>query len=495
MKRNLFTRFFTLCASIILVSLTLFGVVLVALSANYFRLENMKTLERLTSQASAIVAENFEANFYRYVDARMLTTYFSILSPTSEPDIFLTNLEGRIVLCTDPMLKDRLLPQAVTDQAFGGGYRRVGRMEGMYEKVSYMVGVPVVSNGSVIGAVFAVSDTSSVFLLLKEVMRLFLLGASLVALISFAIIYFATQALVRPLGAMLQATRSFARGDFSARVPVEGDAEIEQLAMAFNNMAQSLATQEGTDRTFIANVSHELRTPMTTIGGFIDGILDGTIEPSQYEHYLRIVSTEVKRLSRLVVSMLNMSRIAAGEMPLHPIPVELHEIICRTVLGFEHTIEEKHIEIIGLDTEEKNYVQADPDLVHQILYNLIENAVKFTPVNGGIEISCAPDGKMILTSIKNTGQGISKEEIPRLFDRFYKGDRSRAMDTNGVGIGLHIVKSLVHLHGGDITVKSVEGEYAEFLFTLPAAPQKSGSALFRKTEKSRLPEPTESANE
>ncbi|HWP51897.1 MAG TPA: HAMP domain-containing sensor histidine kinase, partial [Clostridia bacterium] len=481
MKRNLFSRYFSLCASIILTSIVLLGVMLVTLSAQYFKEENLDSLKKKADQAARLVAINYQVNESRYIDAQVITTNFAILSTAAEADIFLTDVEGKTLICLDASgcsHKANIVDQAVMKVAAEGGYRGVTRLNGIYSGATYVVGVPVViavSDGTAnqtIGVVFAGASASEMSRFLKDVFRIFLIGAVLVIAVSFVVIYFTTEAMVRPLRAMLKATDSFAKGDFTVRVPVEGDEEIEQLAMAFNNMASSLATLESTRRSFIANVSHELKTPMTTIGGFIDGILDGTIPQEKYPHYLGVVSNEVKRLSRMVVSMLNISRIEAGEMQLRPQTVDVQEIILRTVLGFEQVLEQKHIDVVGLDAE-KVFAEADPDLVHQITYNLIENAVKFTPDRGVLSVEYKNEGKLLHIAIRNTGEGIPKEEIPRLFDRFYKSDRSRSIDTKGVGLGLHIVKSLVHLQGGTITVRSVEGEYTEFNFTLPTA-QKPG---------------------
>ncbi|MEG1044241.1 MAG: HAMP domain-containing sensor histidine kinase, partial [Oscillospiraceae bacterium] len=265
------------------------------------------------------------------------------------------------------------------------------------------------------------------------------------------------------------------------RVHVEGYDEIDRLAMAFNNMASSLATLESTRRSFIANVSHELKTPMTTISGFIDGILDGTIPPEKHNHYLHIVSDEVKRLSRLVRSMLNIARIEAGEMSINPSGFDVNDLICRTVFIFEQAIETKNLEIKGLDVD-KIMVEGDNDLIHQVVYNLIENAVKFVNQDGYIEFiyDTNREGGKTYIGIKNSGEGFSKEEMPKLFDRFYKTDKSRSLDKNGVGLGLHIVRSIINLHNSDIMVKSVKGEYCEFGFDLPAFSEKKGVSRFRK---------------
>ena len=250
-----------------------------------------------------------------------------------------------------------------------------------------------------------------------------------------------------------------------------------QLAMALNNMAQSLSTTENARRSFTANVSHELKTPMTTISGFVDGILDGTIPPEQERHYLTIVSGETKRMSRLVRTMLNLSRIEAGEMEIKHSKFNIVETICQALFLFETQIEEKNLDVRGLD-HDKVMVDADPDLVHQVVYNLIENAVKFVNEGGYLEFGFSSDVKNTYISVKNSGAGLSKEEIPKIFDRFYKTDRSRGLDKNGVGLGLYIVRSIVSLHGGEIIVRSNEGEFVEFVFSLPHS---RSSAKFKKS--------------
>ena len=207
-------------------------------------------------------------------------------------------------------------------------------------------------------------------------------------------------------------TQSFAKGDFSVRVTVERYDEIGKLAMAFNNMATNLASQETMRRAFVANVSHELKTPMTTIAGFIDGILDGTIPPEKRDKYLGIVSQEVKRLSRLVRSMLGIARIEAGEMKLVRTDFDINDIVCQTVFTFEQQIEQKRLEVRGLDAG-KFMVNADVDLVHQVVYNLVENAVKFADEGGYIEANYTQEDGRVFVGIRNSGEGLSKEEMPK----------------------------------------------------------------------------------
>ena len=286
-------------------------------------------------------------------------------------------------------------------------------------------------------------------------------------MVSFCIVWLYSYSLVRPLRDMASAARSFGDGNFSRRVPITGDDEIGQLAIAFNNMASSLATSESVRRNFIANVSHELKTPMTTIAGFIDGILDGTIPQEKQRYYLQIVSDEVKRLSRLVRTMLDLSRIDSGELHLRPARFDITQTIFSALLSFERPIEEKRLEIRGLEDAESLFVDGDPDMIHQVMYNLIENAVKFTNEGGYIQIGVIDCENRTVVRVRNSGPGIPADEVSLIFDRFYKTDKSRSKDKTGMGLGLYIVRTIIRLHGGEITASSVENEYCQFEFWLP----------------------------
>jgi signal transduction histidine kinase len=206
---------------------------------------------------------------------------------------------------------------------------------------------------------------------------------------------------------------------------------------------------------------------MTSIGGFIDGILDGTISPEEEKKYLSIVSSEVKRLSRMVVSMLNISKIEAGEIQLSETKYDVSKQIFETLLSFEKTIDLKNIEIVGFEDMNGVIIEADKDLIQQVIYNLLDNAVKFTPQDGTITLSASSNSEGTRVAIRNSGAGVSEEEISRIFERFYKVDKSRSFDTKGVGLGLYIVKTIINMHEGEITASSKQGEYTEFAFEIP----------------------------
>lgn len=487
MRNSLFGKYFAICSSMMLLCIVTLGTVLTVGAAQYFTMDKYELLGKNASHAAQLTGGRLIKASNQYIISHDIVSGYRILSEAIGADIFLVDLSGKTILCTheDPCIHTTyLIPSHIMQAASKGQFREMGRLGGIYTDESYFtVSAPVLSkDGDVAGVVFASSSAKSLTVFLLLVLRVFGFSSLFFMLAALVIMYFVTKRLVSPLTDMVKATHSFSSGDFTIRVPVEGYDEIAQLAISFNNMASSLAMLESVRRSFMANVSHELKTPMTTIAGFIDGMLDGTIPPEKQKYYLQTVSNEVKRLSRVVLSMLNIARMEAGELSMQPVVVDINDIICRTVFTFERQIEEKRLEVRGLDGD-KMLVEADEDLIHQVVYNLVENAVKFASPGGYIEASYAAEGGIVYIGIKNSGDGISKDEISRVFDRFYKSDKSRSLDKNGVGLGLHIVRSIMNLHKGEVIVRSMDGEYCEFVFTLRAAGQKGRKQLAEKQNK------------
>ncbi|MBO5670610.1 MAG: HAMP domain-containing histidine kinase, partial [Clostridia bacterium] len=262
-------------------------------------------------------------------------------------------------------------------------------------------------------------------------------------------------------------------GEFDRRVTVYGNDEVAELSDAFNKMADSLAKNEQIRSEFIANISHELKTPMTTIAGFADGMLDGTIPPERREEYLQTIGSETRRLSRLVNKLLLTSRIDAGRQEIHPTRINICDIIGRCAIGLEKQIEEKGLDVELDFADDRVFVQADPDAVMQIMYNLIDNAQKYTDPGGKLRVSVAKKSGLCEISVYNTGCGIPLEDLPHVFDRFYKVDKSRGLAKDSFGLGLYIVRTLVNRHGQEIYARSSPGEYAEFTFALKLDKQKN----------------------
>lgn len=474
MRKNLFVKYFSICAAIILISITFLGMMLLLFSARYFGNEKQKTLSTLLDEAAALSERTYNAESNTFENGTTLRAGYTIMAGASDAVVFLCDANGKVLLCSEepPCIHTgATVSQSVMKQAWGGRVAEQGTLGGLYKDRYYTVSQTLkTDDGLVYGVLFASSSADTLTSYLQDVFTMFLVSAAAVLVFAFVVIYFVTLDMVRPLRQMSAAVKGFAKGDFSARIEATGTDEVSELSTAINNMAAGLSELETTRRSFTANVSHELKTPMTIIGGFVDGILDGTIDKEHERHYLTIVSGEVKRLSRLVTSMLAISRMEAGELTLTLQRVDITTLLARTVFSFEKRIEEKKLSVEGLDME-KCYVKADPDLIHQVVYNLVDNAVKFANVGGAISFSIRTDAGRAYISVRNTGDGIVKEEISRVFDRFYKTDRSRSMNKEGVGLGLYIVKNVVNMHGGEIIVKSQKGEYCEFVFSLETAKQ------------------------
>ena len=314
------------------------------------------------------------------------------------------------------------------------------------------------------------SPTASTQAVLERISDIFLFVSLLVVLACAALMIIFARQQSAPLRAMAKAAYDFGHGDLSARVKTDGKntEEVEELALAFNNMASSLQKSEYQRQEFVANVSHELKTPMTTISGYVDGILDGTIPDSRQEYYLQIVSDETKRLSRLVRSMLDISQLQKEqgipeEKKMH---FDLEEAMGQVLITFEKKINDKKLNVDVDLPEHPVYTIANRDYITQVIYNLIDNAVKFCPEGGTLGLKIKEGGNKVYVSISNEGQTIPPEELPLVFDRFHKLDKSRSQNRDGWGLGLYIVKTIVCSHGENISVTSRDGK-TEFTFTMP----------------------------
>ena len=261
---------------------------------------------------------------------------------------------------------------------------------------------------------------------------------------------------------------SCAKGSFENDPPDISSPELKPLGSAVALIADQLKNSDLKRNEFVTNVSHELKTPLTTINGFVTGIIDGTIAKEERKKYLVRTQSEVNRMNRLVTTMLNITRIQTGSLDLKCEKVNLSKLIVEIFFLFEMQIEEKKLDISGLDNGPV-FINGDENILFQILYNLIENAVKFTEEGGKIYISVYNENNFVYIKIKNSGKGISNQDIQKIFDRFYKTDTSRSNDITGIGLGLSIVKRLLNYNNGNITVVSIPNEHTEFTVTLPSS--------------------------
>ncbi len=501
MQKSLFKKYLRMTSLIILVSFLCLGTVLIVFISRYWNMERYDLLKNNAQGVSNIAAQSLidEKNNTFTIDGQRLNEFVEAFSENINACILVTDINGQVVMAHNGVkLKENtgegiaaldsvFIEQAVRTGEFSG----TSNLGGYFGEDYYVVGLPiVVTNESgintTIGTAFAASTLDFLTGFRAEIIKMFFLAAVAAFMVAFGVTWLYSYKMTRPLRLMCDATKSFAMGDFSVRVPVFSDDEVGELAKAFNQMAETLASSESMNRNFIANVSHELKTPMTTISGFIDGIIDGTIPKEKEKHYLGIVAQEVKRLSRLVKTMLDLSRIDSGKMQIHPARFDISNTIIVTLLSFEAKIEEKNIEIRGLEDSEPTFVDGDPDMIHQVLYNLTENAVKFTNEGGFIEIHTVETADRITVSVRNSGPGIPPDDAKMIFDRFFKTDKSRSKDKTGMGLGLYIVKTMVQLHGGEIRVESVENEYTTFEFWLPNTAPKDEKKKAAKPARSKV---------
>ncbi len=484
-RSSTFRKYFMSIFASVLIVLVVLGLSLLVFVANYWKDTNVELLTENVKILSDSASEYFELDSEsEYINdpTVMLAYSLSIVSNSINSDVYICDLDGNVILCKDIINTIKLeeskpycenhagmkVPKKIIDAAAKGNYQVAGEIPQLYDDFSLVAGEPITVNGNVIGVIIgAQPGLGSMAPFVISIFRMFLLSALFAFLVAFAAVYIVTYSITKPLRKMSQITKEYATGDFSQRIEVKGNNELAELGNAMNSMAQSLSALEYSRRSFVANVSHELKTPMTSIGGFIDGILDGTISPEEEEKYLKIVSNEVKRLARLVSSMLNLSKIEAGELSLNLKKVDISNLIFNTMLSFEQLINNKSIEITGLDTIDSIHVNIDEGLLTQVIYNLIDNAVKFTDNGGYIDVRAEQNSTVTTVTIRNSGAGVPPDEIERIFERFYKVDKSRGLDTKSTGLGLYIVKSIVEMHGGTVEASSELNKYTQFKFTLP----------------------------
>ena len=467
-----FSRNFTTAATILLLALSILGAA--------FQLQVNKYMEDSTitglQQDSAVIANLAAAySLDGKLTSKELLLNLDVISQVTDADVVICDQNGFIILCSDALSgcnhEGWQVNQEYLQMVYqNGSHTATGIIRNLYSDERFVVAAPIINADVPKGIVIASTPTATTNQILNRISNIFLTASVFVVLLAVLGVTAFARRESRPLRDMAKVANAFAHGNLKARVKLEDDysAEMEELALAFNNMALSLQKSEYQREEFVANVSHELKTPMTTISGYIDGILDGTIPPERRDHYLRIVSEETKRLSRLVRSMLDISQLQKEE----GIPEEkkmhfdLEECAGQVLITFEKKINDKNLEVDVDFPEHPVCTIANRDYITQVIYNLLDNAVKFCPEGGTLGLTIRESSNKAYVSISNTGDTIPANELPLVFDRFHKLDKSRSQNRDGWGLGLYIVKTIVCSHGEDISVSSKDGK-TEFTFTMP----------------------------
>lgn len=475
--KTTFSRTFFSFAVILLAALLLVGISFQLLARDYLVNQTLDRLKNNSSTVSQLASAYYTDNT---MSSRDFLVNLSVTAKVSQADVVICDASGRLVLCSDAPLGCEHQGLSITSREYlqkilqEEHFVSRGIINGLYEEARYIVSTTIrdSATNTVVGIVIVSTPMASTLAVLKRLADTYLSVSVLVVLAAVVVMTIYTRKSSNPLRDMAKTATAFGHGDLKARavVPPGAPEEIQNLALAFNNMARSLEKSEYQRKEFVANVSHELKTPMTTIGGYVDGILDGTIPAAQQNRYLQVVSDETKRLSRLVRSMLDISQLQEQGM----IPEEkktrfdVGECAGRVLIAFEGKILSKNLDVQVQLPEHPVFAYACEDYITQAIYNLVDNAVKFCPPEGTLSLQVWESGSKVYVSVSNDGPTIPAQELSLLFDRFHKLDKSRSESREGWGLGLYIVKTLICSHGEDISVSSENGK-TEFTFTLPVS--------------------------
>ncbi len=471
MLRSLFARLAATHLAVALVTLTTLGLLLGGLLQSFMFRERERTLIRYGRELAGLAARLPHSPMERYLTFLQLEAMERLV----DARIWIVAPDGTVVL--DSYGRP---PRAETGKALrvnaedmerimaGETVVRRGLFSG-FRGAMISVGIPIYADERPAGAIFLHAPVFGVQAALARIYHLFWLAALAASAVALGLSLWLSRRLARPLHEMSEAAQELARGRFDRRVAADGaDDEIGRLAASFNHMAAQLGNLERLRREFIANVSHELRSPLTSMRGFLQGVLDGTVPPGERERYLRLAFDETRRLSRLVNDLLDLAALEAGEVAFSMADVNVGEVLRRAAAKMEPQAAAKGL-TLRVEPGEAGTVRADPDRLEQVVINLLDNAVRFTPQGGTVTLAARQEAAMVEIAVSDTGQGIPPEDLDRIWERFYKGDRARTRAAGGTGLGLAIARELVERLGGTIAVQSRMGEGTTFTVTLPAA--------------------------
>ena len=472
--KSTFSRILTAVAIALLAALLLIGIFFQLLVRDYL---TDTAVDSLKADGEVLV----ELVQVAYSEApgtdRNFSVALTVATSVSGADAVICDDSGKLILCARSPFgcehQGLVVSKDFVEKVFrNGSATDTGVIQGLYPERRYVVALPILNRqtGDRMGIIIMSMPMEETIGVLRRISEIFVFVSILVVLLAVCLMTLFVRNQSKPLRVMAKAARAFGHGELTARVDIEGNytQEVEDLALAFNNMASSLQKSEYQRQEFVANVSHELKTPMTTIAGYVDGILDGTIPEEKGRQYLQVVSDETKRLNRLVRSMLDISQLQdqQGIPEEQKTRFDVEEALGQVLISFEQKIEAKKLQVQVDMPEHPVFTQANQDYITQVLYNLVDNGVKFCPEGGALTLSIREGSGKVYVSVANEGQTIPAEELPLVFDRFHKTDKSRSQNRDSWGLGLYIVKTIVSAHGENISVDSRDGK-TTFAFTLP----------------------------
>lgn len=466
MKKTLYLKF--LLAYLIF---GIFGLVILATFVPSMTMEHLirERANSLYSEAT-LIANTYARNLYNSeISLEAVKDQLDVLAVYLDSNIQIINPSGRLILDTDMPIdvENELIIEEFDPTVTGTSYYVIDNFFDVYPQDVLSVIAPITNNYMVKGYVVIHMDMSSINESCNGLLTISYITLIILFLLSLIILIFFTEIVYLPLRKITYATEQYATGNMHYEFSIDSEDEIGYLAACLSYMASEIARSEDDQKKFVANVSHDFRSPLTSIQGYLDAMLDGTIPPKLHEKYLNIVLNETQRLTKLTNGLLTLNNLNTKGMLLDITDFDINQVIRSTAASFEGTCLKKSIAIELVLTDDVMYVTADMSKIQQVLYNLIDNAIKFSHHNSVIKVETTERKNKIFISVKDTGIGIPKEDLKLIWDRFYKSDLSRGKDKKGTGLGLSITREIIHSHNEHINVISTPGEGSEFIFSLP----------------------------
>ncbi|MCR5654113.1 MAG: HAMP domain-containing protein [Lachnospiraceae bacterium] len=466
-----------------------FGFVAVATFSSNLTLEHETrvTAERLYKEAS-LISSTYASDLYNNaITVESMYKELKTLSVYLDASIWIVNPSGTVLVnsLTPPDLNHPEMIEGFDPSITSSSYYVINDFFGEFSEDMLGVYSPIVSNYTTKGYVIIHQSYSDLRSRSDKYLSITYITLIVLLFLSLIILLFFTEVFYIPLRKIITATEQYAAGNYHYEFSVDSQDEMGYLSATLNYMAGEIAASEDTQKKFVANVSHDFRSPLTSIRGYLEAMLDGTIPPELHEKYLRIVLNETDRLTKLTNSLLTLNNLNTKGMVLEMSDFDMNRIIRDTVATFEGTCRKKQISIDLILIGESLYVHGDMSKIQQVLYNLLDNAIKFSGANSTITIETREKNNKLFVSVKDQGIGIPKDSINQIFDRFYKTDLSRGKDKKGTGLGLSITKEIIHSHGENINVVSTEGVGTEFTFSLQETDPDTADEIEDKLEDER----------
>lgn len=466
MKKTLYLKF---CLAYLIFGI--FGFTIIAVFVSNLTLEHLRRekSESLYREAT-LIANTYASDLYNNtISLDTVKKQLDYLDTYLSARIWIINPSGRMILDSSrPIdIQNEIIVENFDPTITAGSYYTVGKFFNTFEKEMLSVFSPITSDYEVKGYVVIHSSMQELLHSKENLLKISYITFVILFLLSGIILLFFTEVVYKPLRKITTATEQYASGNMHYELQIESDDEMGYLAAILSYMATEISQSEDNQKKLVANVSHDFRSPLTSIKGFLEAMQDGTIPPELYPKYIGIVLNETNRLIKLTNSLLTLNNLNTKGMILEKSKFDINQVIRNTVIAFEPACIDKKIAVELILTNDIMMVEADMGKIQQVLYNLLDNAIKFSPTNSIIKIETYEKHNKIFVSVKDNGIGIPKESLKQIWSRFYKTDLSRGKDKKGTGLGLSIAKEIIQSHNENINVISTEGVGTEFVFSLP----------------------------